>query len=454
MARSRNIGGIYAELSLRDSKFRSRLKGAQQSLLSFGKGAAKAGAVVAGALAASMAVGAKRTIAMGAELDHLATQTGISVSSLIKLRQAYKDNGKSAESLGKDVGKMQRAIYDAAQDPGSSIDYFAELGLSAEKLMEMSPEDQFFEIGEAIKKTGDKTKQAALALSIFGRSGGELLTVFEGTTLEDVNASLGKMPEIMEEFSGAMERADTLMGRLPNKSDQFFSGFTAGIVGQILPGLEMVNDKDFTELGKSLGDKLSEGLQLLTDGTVWEVFRLQGEKALLSIQGSTAMSGFASTVNAVWDGITGDSSFDFNEAFDRYAEAGINANAEIAADLDAQIAKLLRDNQIKVEKRQKEVAAIGKKEEPSMSGGFSPIPDWMKTDYYRTPPKTMPGGETEDAREPMWKSSSYEVNSMQARGLGMGALYVRKENDKQTTILEEIKRILSNAETDGALKWA
>ena len=93
-------------------------------------------------------------------------------------------------------------------------------------------------------------------MDVFGRSGGELLTVFKGSSLADVNASLGRMPELMQRFSAEMERADTIMGRLPNKSDQFFTGFTAGIINQILPGLEKVNDTDFTDLGENLGLEL------------------------------------------------------------------------------------------------------------------------------------------------------------------------------------------------------
>ena len=237
MARSRNIGGVYAELSLRDTKFEKSIKSARAGLNKFGSMALKSAAVGGVALAAGLAAGSKRAITMGADLDHLSTQTGVSVAALMKLGQAYKDNGKDASGVGKDIGKMQKAIYEASQAPGSSIDYFAEMGMSAEKLMAMSPEEQFFAIGEGLKSIENPTKQAALALGVFGRSGAQLMTVFKGSNLDDINASLGKMPEIMDRFSGAMERADTLMGRLPNKSDQFFTGFAAGIIGQVLPGL-------------------------------------------------------------------------------------------------------------------------------------------------------------------------------------------------------------------------
>ena len=151
MAASRSIGGVFATLTLRDLKFRNGMKRAGRSLAKFGKMAIRAGSVATGALAVGLVAGTKKTIAMGAELDHLSTQTGVAVADLMRIQQAYKDNGKAAESAGKDINKMQRAIFEASEDPGGSMDYFAQMGLSAEKLMGMNSTEQFFAIGEAIK---------------------------------------------------------------------------------------------------------------------------------------------------------------------------------------------------------------------------------------------------------------------------------------------------------------
>jgi hypothetical protein len=197
---------------------------------------------------------------MGAELDHLSTQTGVAVDDLMRIQQAYKDNGKDAGSAAKDINKMQKAIELASQDLGSESDPFAKLGLSAKELLAMNPTHQFYAIGAAIKSIQNPATRTARAMEIFGKSGGGLITVFQGSNLDDINLSLGKMPEIMKEFSAEMERADTLMGRFPNKSNQFFTGFTAGVIGSIIPSLEMINEQDFTQLGLNLGKSLANGL--------------------------------------------------------------------------------------------------------------------------------------------------------------------------------------------------
>ena len=462
MAKSRKIGGIYAELTLKDTKFQKGLKAAAAKVNKFGIRMAKAGAVAAGAMAAGLTAGTKKMITMGAELDHMSTQTGVAVSSLIKIGQAYKDNGKAADTAGKDINKMQRAIYEASQDPGGSMDYFAQIGLSAEELMGMNPEQQFFAIGNALLKIQNQTEQTAVAMDIFGRSGAEVLKVFKGTTLDDVNASLGRMPEIMDQFSGAMERVDTLMGRLPNKSDQFFAGFTSGIVGQILPGLESINDKDFTTLGESLGDAVGEGMQLLTDGSIWEIFALHAEKAFYQIRNSDAINGFFAHVTALSANIGdvlknslnvgsmlagGPAPFDadmsgYQQTLDRtynFLKSADDARISgIQSDIDAIMAANRRESKAK----KSAAAMIGADVYgPELPPVIAPIIDAI----------TAPTAQN-DARN--WESSSYSVNSMQARGLGMGGENVASQANKQITLLERMTKVLERAETNGGLKWA
>lgn len=282
---AKNIGSLYVGLSVNSADMKKGLASAEKSVSSFSAKTSKllkagataavgiakaAGAAMAAAGAAgiaAMVAGSKRIIKMGADLDHLSTQTGIAVASLMTIGQAYKDNGKDAKSAGKDIGKMQKAIFDAAvtNPTGEKAGIFKELGLNAEELMKMSPEAAFFAIGKAINSIENPTKRAALAMGVFGGAGKGLVTVFKGANLNDVNQSLGRMPGLMQKMSVELERVDTLMGRLPNKSDQFFTGFTAGIVGELLPALEKVDDMDFTGIGQAFGKDMAPTIKSIAD---------------------------------------------------------------------------------------------------------------------------------------------------------------------------------------------
>jgi hypothetical protein len=448
MAKSSKIGGIYAELFLKDIKFRQGLKSAGKQLGSFSMKAVKAGSAIAAGVGAGLAIGTKKMVAYGAELDHLSSQTGVAVSSLMRIQQAYKDAGKEASSAGKDIGKMQRAIYDAAQDPGSTLDYFAEFGMSAQELMGMNPEQQFFAIGKAIASIENPTKQAAMALSIFGRSGGELLTVFKGSDIDDVNESLGKMPEIMDQFSGAMERADTLMGRLPAKSDQFFTGFTAGVIGQILPALESVNDKDFTELGKNIGDGVALGIELLISGDIWEIFSKQAEIAILKLdqQMGGLMNSLAAHMNAAWDVITGAGGF--SEGIAKYSAAGLTVEEDLV-DLRKQVADLMERSRQRVEFKQDSASSFAN---PPVADFLSDA-DMERLGFAVGEGVAMAEAE-QDKKEPErfdFETARSGVNTMQARGLAQGAIQDRRKEDKKITMMEEMVSILRDAQTNGEL---
>lgn len=449
---TRNIGGIYAELSLRDLNFRRGLKAAGAGLKSLSAGAARmagnvamAGAAASGAMAAGLAVGTKKTIAAGAELDHLSSQTGVAVSSLMKIQQAYKDAGKGADTAGKDINKMQRAIYEAAQDPGGSMDYFADLGMSAADLMQMSPEEQFFAIGEALKGVGNQTKQAALAMDIFGRSGGELLTVFKGSNLEDVNAALGRMPEVMEQMSVELERADTLMGRLPNKADQFFAGFTSGVIGDIVPGLERIDNFDFTDIGESLGNAVADGVHLLTSGAIWDVFSKGAEIAVLKLdqQMGGLMNSVTAHMLAISDVLSGKGGF--SEGIIKYSSAGLETEEDIKR-LESEIRSIMEGV------RRDRSPILGPMHPDFLPDNWS---GWESGNDEQGTSEAVKEGVKAAMQEttPPWESGRYDVNEMQARGLANGATMVSEKEDEQISLLTAIRDAIREAARNREPVW-
>jgi hypothetical protein len=369
MAKARSIGSIYAELTVRD-KMSKALKGANAALASMSKASATFVAVGGAALGAAMAYNTKKTLEMAGTLDDVAANTGLAVSSVMKLRKAYELGGISADGMGKDVMKMQKAIGTAAS---GGKDPFEKLGLSARDLMDMNPEDAFNAIGASIMAIENRAARTTAAMEIFGKSGGNLINVFG--QMEDASKFLGRMPEVMNRFAGSMARADDLINELPQKSTQFFTGFTAGVIGELLPALEMVDEFDFTTVGENLGKSLATGVELLRSGDSWELFQLHGEKALMSLQLSAnsffdtlndpenfegmfrgiqsaiaenaaqggmpgqIVNGWAAAINAVFDksSLTDGEGFGaFWENFDKYAQAGIT-DAEDLRDALAEI---------------------------------------------------------------------------------------------------------------------
>ena len=405
MARSSSIGGIFAELTLRDGKFRAGMKSAGATLKKFGSAAVSAGAMAGSALAAGLAVGVKKTIDMGGALTDLSAQTGIAIKDLMQIQQAYKDNGKSADDAGKDINKMQKAIASAAQDEGGAGDPFAKLGLSASRLLAMDPASQFFTIAESIRKIQNPAEKTAAAMAVFGKSGGELLAVFEGADLESVNASLGRMPEIMQEFSAELDHAGDLLGRLPNKSDQFFAGFTAGVINELIPSLETVDNYDFTTIGESLGNSLGKAIE--------------------------------------------HAAFLFNVLFDTISGEGYAAS--IAKYAEAQ--RLIDEEQEQAKADRKKKADDEKAYDAARRQEHMNAPDWVdpylaaREMEHRTAPDYIDPETIKPARITPRMTGDIEapgIDDYQRRGLSLSASPQAQEGKKMLTVMEQVRNILND----------
>ncbi len=426
MAKSRSIGSIYAELTLKD-KMSKGIASARKSLNTLGTKSLKAAALGTVAFGAALAVGTKRTLGMTDELVDVSNQTGVAVDDMMKLQLAYADGGRAAENTGKDIAKMQKAIVTAAQ---GGKDPFAVMGLSAQDLLAMDPATQFETIGDAIMRIANPAERTAKAMEIFGKGGMGLTTVFGG--LKNAEKALGRMPELAKKFGAAMGEANDLIGHLPLKSDQFFMGFTAGIIGELLPGLKKIDDYDFTTVGENLGSALSVAFQVVTDGTVWEIFALHAEKAIAGIQTSPAFNGFAAAINAILDfGARPENggSQNFMESFNKYANAGVEANTEISDDLQAKIDEINNRTRAKFESKRSAAAEL--------SGPPAPILSPIET----TP--EMPAFRSEI---PTGTPADNMANEYQRRGLSLDSSPTQKDSPQKEAvkILKDIYGVLKD----------
>src|SRR5690606_22999722 len=76
----------------------------------------------------------------------------------------------------------QRTIYDAGRGLSTATDALADLNLTMRDLENLSPEAQFKLLAERLNGIDDPTRKAAIAMTIFGRSGTQLLPMLEGGT--------------------------------------------------------------------------------------------------------------------------------------------------------------------------------------------------------------------------------------------------------------------------------
>ena len=248
-------------------------------------GAKGLAALAAGVTAAgvTIGVGVKKAVAMGTELDHLATQTGMTVSSLRVLRQVFEDGGVGAGKVSTAISRMQRTIGEARNGNDRYAESIRQLGIPLDELSSMSPEDQFTRIGDAIIAIEDPAMRATAAMNIFGRSGAEMMNTFGSARLDEAANSLGAQAEILEKNSVLFERVSTLMNRAGQKIGGFFIGIADQVVPIILPLLEQLDQLDLAEKGQQFGENLATGLRAIIgffeQGTIGQFAELSLQEA-------------------------------------------------------------------------------------------------------------------------------------------------------------------------------
>jgi hypothetical protein len=176
-AKGIRAGKAFVELGVSD-KLTAGLRRAQKRLQAFGAGLRSIGTRITAfgaSLAAPLAASVKVFSSAGDQLDKMSKRTGVSVEALSELGFAAEQSGADLATLEAGIRIMQRTMGDASQGLATAVDAFAALGLSAEQLAGLSPEQQFTVIAERLSQIADPTARAAAAMDVFGKSGTKLL---------------------------------------------------------------------------------------------------------------------------------------------------------------------------------------------------------------------------------------------------------------------------------------
>mgnify|MGYP007100055833 CR=1 FL=1 len=226
-------GAAFVEAYLEKSRLMRDMKSLEGSfrewgtrIASVGMGVMGAGLAVTAPFAAALSVFAD----VGGTLEDMSARTGISVGALGELGFAADQTGASMETVETSIKKMQKTIAEASDgnkdaastlaDLGVSLEELngisanqnltgvgpkvdkiqgmdkrknaessggdnqtasslAEIGVSLNEIKGLSPDQQFARIGAAIAKIQDPAQRTNAALSIFGKSGTQLLPMIQ-----------------------------------------------------------------------------------------------------------------------------------------------------------------------------------------------------------------------------------------------------------------------------------
>ena len=178
----------------------------------------------------------------GIDLDRYLKMQGLVASGMDTsvdaiLKAQTKMNKGIGDSKAQEVLKELKVSVSELQDTGDGIIEF----------VRKSPEQLFWDIGNAIMNMGDAFDKESAAQSVFGRSWKELVPLFKDYhSLEEFNAALDQVQVISEEDNKSLVEMADSFDQLHQKMDTL----TTSILAQFAPGL--------TDLADSLSGVLSE----------------------------------------------------------------------------------------------------------------------------------------------------------------------------------------------------
>lgn len=179
MAKTQGIraGRAFVELGVSD-KLTAGLKRARARLQAFGatlRGIGTRFSLLGVSILAPLAKAVSAFKSTGDSIAKMARRTGVSVEALSEMGFAAEQSGSSLETLEGGLRRMQRTVGDAISGMQSAKDALAALGVSADMLQGLSPEQQFKVMADGLSRIEDPTLRAAAAMEVFGRSGTQLL---------------------------------------------------------------------------------------------------------------------------------------------------------------------------------------------------------------------------------------------------------------------------------------
>ena len=213
----------------------------------------------------------------------LAERTGMTYGQFAGIALAGELAGVGMDTVAMAATKADVAFVKASRGSKEAAAKFEALGLSVADLEAMSPDERFQAIAAAISQLPTEAEQAAAAVALFGRSGAELLPMFQ-----DGAGAIAEARDQAERLGIALTSAQGQDVEAMN--DAFTLAYQAvkGVVGQVVaylsPAVKAVADT-FTNLvgsigganiGQAIGDGILQGARFLAGIGDWLITNLSG----------------------------------------------------------------------------------------------------------------------------------------------------------------------------------
>lgn len=163
------------------------------------------GRYMAGAFTIGAIIGlAKEITGFASDTVDMANQVGIGVERVQALNYAMSGAGVTVDDMATGIAQLSKRLVGGDDAAAGAL---AKLGLSAQKLINMSPDEAFLDIVDAVSRIPNPMQQSALMMELFGRSGTRYLRLVH-EDLRDLAEEAERNGSVIKRE--LIERADSL----------------------------------------------------------------------------------------------------------------------------------------------------------------------------------------------------------------------------------------------------
>ena len=203
-------------------------------------------------------------------MSKLAATAGQTYAEFAGLAFAGDLAGVGMDALSAALRKSDRVFVDAQRGAKTAQDAFASIGLSVDQLVGKTSAERFEQIAGAINSLPDPAQKTAAAMKIFGRSGADLLPLFQ-TGAEGIRQAR----EEFQRFGGAL--TNTQATNVEEMNDAWtrvkasIQGIITQVVAQLSPGIKAAFDTlsafvakaGGASIGASIAEAIFDGAEVL-----------------------------------------------------------------------------------------------------------------------------------------------------------------------------------------------
>lgn len=209
--------------------------------------------------------GVANSLEFGRQLEITSMRTGQAVKDVVILGAAFKKVGMDADDVGKLVNKLQKALSGVNEMGESTAGVLRQLGLSQSELKDSTAIEQVQLLARGFQRIEDPARRAAIAMSLFGREGGQMIGLLSNPAILDgAVAGASRIGQRMQDNSAAFKEALDGIEKIKSRMKELWVVATV----QLLPAINMVASATKTMNLGPLGAGVGSGVGLAVAGGI------------------------------------------------------------------------------------------------------------------------------------------------------------------------------------------